>query len=58
MRPISLLLVLMIHDASGSDVLPRRGSLGLPVAPVSQEQATKLKLKPGVGVVATSRSPD
>ena len=53
MKLISLLLALMTHDASGSDVLPRRGSLGLPGAPVSQEQATKLKLKPGVGVVAT-----
>ncbi|MGO9917944.1 MAG: alpha/beta fold hydrolase [Isosphaeraceae bacterium] len=52
MRLISLLLALMTHDASGSDVLPRRGSLGLPVAPVSVEQATTLKLKPGVGVVA------
>jgi len=53
MKLVSLLLALMTHDASGSDVLPRRGSLGLPGAPVSQEQATKLKLKPGVGMVAT-----
>jgi pimeloyl-ACP methyl ester carboxylesterase len=44
---------LMAHDASGLDVLPRRGALGLPGAPVPQEQATKLKLKPGVGFVAT-----
>ena len=53
MKLISLFLALMTHDASGSDVLPRRGSLGLSSAPVSQEQATKLKLKPRVGVVAT-----
>jgi pimeloyl-ACP methyl ester carboxylesterase len=57
MKLISLLLALMTHDASGSDVLPRRGSLGLSVEPVSQEQATKLKLKPGVGVVATQPIP-
>ena len=57
MRLISLLIAVMIHDASGSDVLPRRGSLGLPIAPVSAEQATKLKLKPGVGVVATQSIP-
>ncbi len=53
MKLISLLLALMTHDASGSDVLSRRGSLGVSGAPVSQEQAAKLKLKPGVGMVAT-----
>jgi pimeloyl-ACP methyl ester carboxylesterase len=57
MRLISLLLALMIHDALVSGVLPRRGSLGLSVAPVPQELATKLKLKPGVGVVATQPIP-
>jgi pimeloyl-ACP methyl ester carboxylesterase len=52
MNFISLLLALMIHDASGLEELPRRGSLGLPSIPVSREQATQLKIEPGVGVVA------
>jgi pimeloyl-ACP methyl ester carboxylesterase len=52
MKFVSLLLALMTHDASGLEGLPRRGSLGLPSTPVSREQATKLKIEPGVGVVA------
>ena len=38
-------------------MLPRRGSLGLPIAPLPQEPAAKLKLKPGVGVLANQPIP-
>lgn len=50
---VSLLLALMTYDASGLEELPRRGTLGLPITPVSRDQATKLKIEPGEGVVAS-----
>lgn len=52
-----LLLALQVTPAAETDALPRRGALGLPLAPVPQELAAQLKLDPGAGLLAQKPLP-
>jgi len=46
-----------VHLVTGQDALPRRGALGMSFAPLAADQATKLSLKSGEGLVAKKPLP-
>jgi pimeloyl-ACP methyl ester carboxylesterase len=48
---------LAVASVDASAPLPRRGTLGIPFTPVPADQAAKLELKPGEGLVAMAPLP-
>jgi pimeloyl-ACP methyl ester carboxylesterase len=53
MKPLTVVLLsFLLCQQSSADSLGRRGSLGLPITKVPADQAEKLKLKEGEGLVA------